>query len=272
MDRLSRHVVPLLLIGFAMGVGVASPAWSTGCRPAAIEKLRTLAPDGYAIYQQIKDKQFFLGWITCDDLQLGLSTAVHESVHHITADTDAFPLVNGGAIKRPHQVSKFFRPALIAGKFRPSDFVSTYLRPGQSSSATDFLYLLDELNAYSHDLNAAIDLNGLRPADETVDHRDGLAAAMAFVAVYVETARESQPATWSGLQQPEVEKTISTLWGKAETVMTASCHIPDFGHEDKTFIRRFCDAKSRSALETIIGHAPVCPTECLESVEHTAAD
>ena len=33
------------------------------CRPRAIEKLRTAAPDGFAIYQRIKDKKFFSSWI-----------------------------------------------------------------------------------------------------------------------------------------------------------------------------------------------------------------
>lgn len=269
MSRLAQFAVLLALAG--LGAGLALPAQAAGCRPVAIEKLKDLAPDGFAVYQRIKDKEFFFSWMTCHDLQLDLSTAVHESVHHITADNDAFPLVNGGDIKEPHQVSKFFPPSLIAGRFKPSDYVSTYLRPGQSSSATDFLYLLDELNAYSHDLNAAIDLNKLRATDESVDHRDGLAAVMAFVAVYAETAQESQPATWNGLQQPEVAKTISAIWDRAEKVMAASCKIPDFGHEDKTFIRRFCDGSSRSALSPILGRAPVCPTECLKSIEHTAA-
>jgi len=230
-----------------------------------------LAPDGFAIYREIADKKFFTGWITCGDLQLGLSTAVHESVHFITAEKDAFPLVGGGEIKRPHEASKFFPPSAIAEKFKASDFVSTYLRPGSSSSATDFLYLLDELNAYSHDLNAAVDLNSLHPADEEVDHRDGLAAAMAFVAVYVKTAAETEPATWRGLQKPEVAKTISALWGRAETVMARSCGIPNFGTEDKTFIRRFCAENSQAALQKLLGRAPVCPTECLKSAAKTAS-
>jgi hypothetical protein len=164
------------------------------CRPRAIEKLRT-ASDGFSIYQRIKDKTFFLSWISCDEADFGLPTAVHESVHFITAESDAFPLVGGGDIKRP-DVSGFFAPSLIAGKFKKNEFVSTYLRPGGASSATDFLYLLDELNAYTHDLNTAVTLSS-RATDETdvqVDHRDGLAALMAFVALYAQRAEESEPA------------------------------------------------------------------------------
>ena len=145
-----------------------------GGRPAiagrrAIERLHASAPEGFAIYQKIKDKKFFLTWISCGEAQLGLPTAVHESVHYITAETDAFPLINGGQLKRPHEVSAFFAPSLIAGKFKASEFVTTYLRPGRASSSTDFLYLLDELNAYTHDLNTAVALSRSRgPVEEAM--------------------------------------------------------------------------------------------------------
>jgi hypothetical protein len=97
--------------------GLASVAHAGNCRPSAIERLRAASPDGFAVYEAIKDKKFFMNWISCDDAQLGLPTAVHESVHYITAEIDAFPLVHGGEIKRPHEVSGFFAPSLIAGKF-----------------------------------------------------------------------------------------------------------------------------------------------------------
>jgi hypothetical protein len=249
-----------------IAVGLASAAHgATNCKPGAIEKLRAASADGFAIYQEIKDKKFFLTWITCDDVQLDLPTAVHESVHFITAQKDAFPLVKGGEISRPHDVSGFFPPQLIAAKFKSSPFVSSYLRPGGASSASDFLYLLDELNAYTHDLNAAIDLKDMRRGGQQVDSRDGLAAAMAFVALYVQRAEESEPATWSGLQKPQAATTLSALWGQAEKVMASSCGIPNFGTEDRRFIGQFCDAKPQSSLQKILGRPPVCPTECLNA-------
>ena len=178
-------------------------------------------------------------------------------------------------MKRPHEVSAFFAPSLIAGKFKPSDFVDTYLRPGRASSSSDFLYLLDELNAYTHDLNTAVNLSRSRsPAQngDEVDHRDGLAALMAFVALYVERAEESEPATWSGLQQPRVAKAVSELWGSAEKVMASSCGIADFGTEDKPLIRQFCQSRPQAALRKILGRAPVCPTACLKPVPVAARE
>ncbi len=243
------------------------------CRAAAVERLRTSAPEGFAVYQAIKDKKFFLGWLSCEEAELGLPTAVHESVHYISAEIDAFPLVHGGQVKRPHEVSAFFAPSLIAGKFRTSDFVTTYLRAGSASSASDFLYLLDELNAYTHDLNTAVQLSRSRGHSRghieegalQVDHRDGLAALMAFVALYVERAEQSEPATWSGLREPRVAKAVSELWGRAEQVMASSCGIPDFGTEDRSLIQQFCEARPQASLQKILGRAPVCPTACLAS-------
>src|SRR3954451_20128739 len=172
----------LRFISIAMLLGAPLAAAAADCRPTAIEQLRAAAPEGFGIYQRIQDKKFFAGWINCGEPQFALPTAVHESVHYITAETDAFPLTGGGQLKRAHEVSAFFAPSLIAGKFKPNDFVTTYLRPGSASSSTDFLYLLDELNAYTHDLNTAVNLNArvANQGDTQVDHRDGLAALMAF--------------------------------------------------------------------------------------------
>lgn len=247
--------------------GAHPAAAAPDCRSAALERLQTSAPEGFAIYQKIKDKKFFVHWISCSEAQRGLSTAVHESVHYIAGDADAFPLINGGQLKRPHEVSAFFPPSQIAGKFKGNDFADTYLRPGRASSSTDFLYLLDELNAYTHDLNTAVKLNrGPAEQGDEVDHRDGLASLMAFVALYLERAQESEPATWTGLQQPRVAKAVSELWGSAEKVMASSCGIPNFGSEDKSRIRQFCQSGPQAALQKILGRAPVCPTACLKAV------
>jgi hypothetical protein len=267
MRRLLRVVLAALAC-LPLAVGGGTPATAADCRPAAIERLRAASPQGFAVYQAIKDKSFFVGWLSCDEAELGLPTAVHESVHYITAEIDAFPLVGGGQVGRPHEVSKFFAPSRIAGQFKPNDFVTTYLQPGSASSAGDFLYLLDELNAYTHDLDTAVALSRSRATvadgEGDVDHRDGLAALMAFVALYLVHAEESEPATWRGLREPRVAATVSALWGRAETVMASSCGIPNFGSEDKTLIHQFCQSRPQAALQKLLGRAPVCPSACLK--------
>src|SRR3954453_10979049 len=258
----------LRFISIAMLLGAPLAAAAADCRPTAIEQLRAAAPEGFGIYEKIQDKKFFAGWINCGEPQFALPTAVHESVHYITAETDAFPLTGGGRVKGAHEVSSFFAPSLIADKFKPNDFVTTYLRPGAASSSNDFLYLLDELNAYTHDLNTAVNLSRSQADVEQgkgeVDHRDGLASLMAFLALYVERAEESEPATWNGLQQPRVTKTVSELWGRAEKVMASSCGIPNFGTLDKALIRQFCQRRPQASLHRILGRAPVCPSACLK--------
>src|SRR3989442_1689701 len=104
MPRLLRFVSFAALVCMALAVAFSLPANAADCRPAAIEMLRAAAPEGFVIYQKVKHKTFFLGWISCGEGQLGLPTAVHESVHYITAEADAFPLINGGQLKRPHEV------------------------------------------------------------------------------------------------------------------------------------------------------------------------
>ena len=95
---------------------------------------------------------------------------------------------------------------------------------------------------------------------------------MAFVALYAERAAESEPATWRGLLEPRVAKTVSELWGRAETVMASSCGIPNFGTEDRSLIRQFCQGGPQAALQKILGRAPVCPTACLKPVPVAARE
>lgn len=258
-----RAAALVALVGVAAGVFGLSGAAAGDCRQKSILQLKASSPGGYAIYEQVTDPDFFESWIDCTDAQYNLSTAVHESTHFVTGATDAFPLVGGGAIARPHEVSAFYPPYRIASRFKDDDLVSIYLRRGRASSATDFLYLLDEFNAYTHDLATATDLRDLDSDDEFVDHRDGLAAMMAFLAVYADTARRSEPATWRGLRAPGAARTIRALYSRAETVMAASCGIPHFGTNDKAYLRQVCANGPHSALGEILGRAPACPTACL---------
>ncbi len=255
----------LLAVAAAMlAAPAASAAPASDCKPQALRDLNRLAPEGYAIYRATDDKAFFTRWITCDDVQLGLATAVHETVHMITEDKDAYPLIGGGSIKRVHAVSSFYPPREIAGRFdRNSTYVETYLRPGAASSADEFSYLLDELNAYTHDLNSVIALQPLRNPVFQVDHRDGLASLMSFVMAYVDTAQRSKPKTWEGLQRPEVKKLIQTIWGQAETVLAKSCGIPGIGNEDRKLIAFMSDKKNNAAMNTILGRPTASAAACL---------
>jgi hypothetical protein len=243
---------------------VATPAFAatrTDCQPQAIRDLERLSPQGHAIYVAMRDKKQFLTFLTCEDVQLGLSTAVHESVHILTEQLDAFPLLAGGALPRQHLVSRFYPPREIAGKFKADDsYVQTYLRRGAASSADDLLYLLDELNAYSHDLASATKLVDLHKGNGQVDHRAGLAALMTFLMHYVEVARERKPPTWQGLRRPEVKNVIETLWQQAESTLVGSLAIRGFGGE--TYLAHICDQRNGEALAELLGRPPMRSTAC----------
>jgi hypothetical protein len=245
----------------------ASMAARTDCQPQALRDLQRLSPRGHAVYQAISDKRHFLRFLTCDDVLLGLTTAVHESVHLLTSEKEAYPLIDGGVAQRPSESLRFHAPREIARKFDARDmYVQTYLRPGAASSSADFRFLLDELNAYSHDLASATKLVSLRqPQDGEVGHREGLASLMSFVMSYVDTARQSVPATWENLKRPEIKKTVQTLWTQAETALNASCAVPGLGQSDRKPMAFLCDPNNGAGLGDLLGRAPACPATCLGS-------
>jgi hypothetical protein len=254
----------LIVVGNAQPVFAARRADRTDCQNRAIGDLQRLSSRGYAIYQALADKKQFLTWVGCDDIQTELSTGVHESVHVLTQEKDAYPLMDGSLLPRPHEVSRFFAPKDIAKSLDARDvYVQNYLGPNGASSKTDFMYLLDELNAYSHDLDAAVALVSLQRRDRDVDHRDGLAAVMTFVMRYVETARKTQPASWQGLQRPQPRQAVQALWSQAETTLAASCGLPAFGLHDRDYVAYLCEKNNAGALAELLDRAPVCPTECL---------
>jgi hypothetical protein len=260
----------LMALGLVIAFGTSPSISATrrgnlsDCHSRAIAELQRFSAHGYGIYQAMGDKRQFLNWITCDDVQTELSTAVHESVHLLTAERDAYPLIAGGLVRRPHDVSRFFPPRQIAKSLDARDvYVQSYLGPNGASSKDDFMYLLDELNAYSHDLDAAVALVPLQLRDREVDHRDGLAALMTFVMRYVDTAQKTQPATWQGLQHSEPKKAIQILWSQAETTLASSCGLPAFGLHDRDYIANLCEKKNAGALTELLERTPVCPTACL---------
>jgi hypothetical protein len=255
-----------LVIAFAgsQSIAAARRGDRSDCHGRAIAELQRLSAHGYAIYEAMADKKQFLTWVTCDDVQTELSTGVHESVHLLTAEKDAYPLIGGGLVRRPHEVSRFFPPKQIAKSLDARDaYVQSYLGPKGASSKDGFMYLLDELNAYSHDLDAAVALVPLQRHDREVDHRDGLAALMTFVMRYVDTAQKTQPATWQGLQHAEPKQAIQTLWSQAETTLASSCGLPAFGMRDRDYIAYLCEKKNAGALAELLDRAPVCPADCL---------
>lgn len=263
--RLNKgSLASIAVFAYATLVGSFAPANAEPCHARALEEVRRVSPDGYAIYQKLKNKSDFTRWITCDNLQLGLTTAVHEGVHILSDEVGGYPLIGGGIATRVTETRLLFPPRVLAQKFNSaSSYVETYLTVGKATSAEEFGYLLDEMNAYSHDLHTAIKVRHLAPPSETAFHRDGPAALMAFVAAYVERARQENGDAWRTLQDPKIRKTVNTLWAQAEDVMGASCRTPDYAMETPEYLTPVCAANIRHGLGQLLGRPPLCPITCL---------
>ncbi len=264
-----RNVVIPMVVSSADGTWRADHGEGGGkgnahCRAEALAQLREQSPDGYRIYERIADKKMFTTWILCDDRQRGLTTAVHEAVHMLTEQLDAFPLIDGRQIKRIPALEKFAPPGRIARQFsRSDDFVKTYLLPGGASSADDFTYLIDEFNSYVHDLNTAIETQAIAPKDTRLGHRDGMSAMMAFLMAYVSYAEKEDARTWAGLHRPDVKRLVTTLWSEAERTIEKSCSVPRYSVDDRAYLSYICTPANGRALGHMLGRAPHCPRACL---------
>ncbi len=263
-------VIPMVVTSTDGGVWRAegdagqNGARNAHCRAEALEQLKRYSASGYRIYERLDDKKMFTTWILCDERQRGLTTAVHEAVHMLTEQLDAFPLVDGGQITRIAATEKFMKPGRIAAQFKQSDdFVRTYLLPGGASSADDFTYLLDEFNSYIHDLNTAIQTQSMAPRDSYLGHRDGMSAMMSFLMAYVALAEKEDPRTWAGLYRQDVKHLVSTLWSDAEKTIEKSCKVPRYAVDDQAFLRHICSPANGRALGQLLGRAPRCPKACL---------
>jgi len=129
----------VIAFGSSQPIAAARRGDRSDCHTRAIAELQRLSAHGYAIYQAMADNKQFLNWVTCEDVQTELSTGVHESVHLLTAEKDAYPLIAGDLVRRPHEVSRFFPPKEIAKSFDARDaYVQSYLGPKGASSKDDF--------------------------------------------------------------------------------------------------------------------------------------
>jgi hypothetical protein len=256
-------LLPMIVV---MVRGAAAAPRAQPCLAEALAALQRAAPDGFRVYAQLERKTDFTQWIDCANVQLGLTTAVHEGTHILTDQLGAYPLIGGGTAPRVGASRSLVRPGVVAGRFPPdSSFVTTYLKPGAATSAEEFGYLLDELNAYSHDLDAAVRLRRLASPDYDVFHRDGLSALMAFVAAYVERARMEDAITWQSLRDAAVKPSVVALWAQAERVMGASCRVPRYGDEAPGYLAPVCAANIRHGLGVLLGRPPLCPVSCLRT-------
>lgn len=242
------------------------------CVTKAVAALKGFSPSAFDTYKRLNDPDFFASFIAgCADAgEFYLSdvpSAVHESVHAVRATTESYHLVTSELLPVP-SAPGYFPPHEIADTLlrdlkSSDDYFDTYIRPGgePASSKDDFTYLLDELNAYTNDLQATMDLTALTPLE---NREAGVVAMMSFVAGYISFAQAHQAATFAHLGHDQTMRaTLVTLWAQADKVLARSCkYRAETAFDDTKYLDYLCDAGKTGAMAAVLGHSVRCPNEC----------
>ena len=228
-------------------------------KKAGLKLLEQHHPIGYAIYRA--DPVSFLDaawWHNCNfSIVDVLVVALHETVHALS--TNSYYLPGGQTLGRVNDTG-LFPPIKIADQFANDRFKELYLSSGpeSASSAQQFSFLLDELNAYSHGLATE---NALSKFVIERQWRSGAVAMMAYTKAYLSLAAKKYPRAWSQLLAQKA--TIGIIWSNAELTVKNSCSKgPPTVREDLVYLRAICSTSTNPALEQILGRKPECELSC----------
>lgn len=225
-----------------------------------------------AIYYSQKDPRgkrllaaypnFYLNWVKREDeLLMGLSTAVHESIHHDTDQRQAYPLADGTYVKIPAGISQTVRPSVIYSQFNPREFdsLNTYISGRMASSGNELRYLFDEFNSYSNDMATSMTLRKYLPLNG-YQAKIGLMQMMAFISVYADYAKSSHPTTWNFLKNNS--NLVAKLWNQAEDQISEACKDTSLGDNHLASMSKIY-AKGQGGIAAIIGRPLRAPPACL---------
>jgi len=210
------HVIRFLIISVFALFSLTGAAVACN-KDQLISKMKSLYPAGQQVYSMMiakNQKDFFKFWLDCDNPSSSISTAIHESIHTISIDGSYYLTVNNQKLSRVVLPEKYPAPKTVA-RFLPKGdiYVETYLL-GESSSKDNLEFVLEELNAYTHDSRAG---RALRPLDTEFfpSYNDGTLAMMNILSEYIKRVPFSVT---------EKEKSvIQSIWKTAETEISKSC-------------------------------------------------
>jgi hypothetical protein len=192
--------------------------------------LRRAVPDAGWIVDNDPDPNFFYFWFAGDppdftQMLFRLSSAVHETVHHVgfnhmTFQNDGFvnALAMGGSSFFSVPAMNLFPRSEILNSLPPDmqtlGYANTYLT-GQSGGQ-DIVNFLDEFNAYT--FTTLVDTAVLRYLTGlgSISSRDGVLAMMLFVQEYLKVARERHPTDYEKIISLPVAELTVILWDRAE--------------------------------------------------------
>lgn len=212
-------------------------------------------PEAKEVLEEYQDNDDFLQWITEDKdyLRSDIATAIHETIHGLRVKKNKFKTIknfylptdenNDKNLPEPRNVILPILKRQYTEAYS-NHITEVYLSGNDnevSSSAHFFSYLLDELNAYGFDLYVFLRLENLQINSNP---RDGLAAFMAYSAIY---AAETKIDQYTDQQKAN----LGTLWKQSEMVMGEAIKVDNIGMDDEIFLR-IAD-KYRYGLEKFIG-------------------
>ena len=274
-----------LACAFALALGWSDLAKADNpCNRWAVGLLKQHSPTGFDAYRSTQDKSIFNSFSAeCADktqfLDADVISAVHETNHAIRSEKNVYNLVTSELLPVP-PAPNYFAPAAIVpalsrdARIRNDVFFKTYLSnkgPDANSSRADFTYLLDEMNAYTNEMQTQIEFARVHP----FTNRDaGVPAMMTFVAAYANHARDHAPGVWRDLTASPASPTrlaVGKLWAQAERVLRQACAIaPKSPNEQAAYVGALCNAANTSAISIVLGRQAQCPKECSADLKAAA--
>lgn len=227
---------------------------SKPCAQKVMDMLQKRDKTGYEIATKVKNAGEFAQWLDCNEPPLyGVTTAVHETSHELDNELSGFSeaenefgvyrfryFLGGGKILTVTDKKLFYR-AEIGDELDDEDksymYYETYLT-GDSGNQ-DILLLLEELNAYTHGLNSAVQFEDMLPANMTVTERDGPAVFMYYLEMYLRKARKDYPEQWKKIYtDADYLNLMQAMWARAEKTLMAALKFPRLGMKDKAALKK----------------------------------
>jgi hypothetical protein len=177
-------------------------------------------PGGHALLDAMKDDPQLPGFVdnsSWANLMMSLMTMCHEETHgydydHASSAAFYFYMTPSVSVQPP-QLQTFARSEILTYITDAStrNYDQTYLQGEQGTY--DLVALADELNAYTNGLScigAVAD-----QIDSGISARDGVAASLYYLELYLKRARTAHAATWASLKQsPEWVRFVRYAWAR----------------------------------------------------------
>lgn len=238
------------------------------CLNDALALLQKRDANGYRIYQLSKDPDAFSFWLSCSDgkpLHSKLPAAVHETLHKVDGELEqngargrAHFYLLGGRVISVARHTQLFERAQVAALLTDEEKRTHYFRPYLTgvSGKQKLDSLLEEFNAYTHDLSTSVTLVDLKAATLRSSNRDGVLTFMYYLELYLKQARTNFAGAWQVLvSDRDYVEAIRALWANAEVALARACPHAQLGVSDSFLARKVYSASNLEAINELFKQA-----------------